>query len=152
MFHGKKFQDPSQHFYGIIGFTQEDKLLWKGYGLDDKNPPTLETQYRIASVTKTFIGAAFCKLAEQGFDLNTPIDKLLTSFTHPQANKITVQHLLCHRSGHAGFITDNLSEPFHERPRSLEWLIDQASALTLNLSLVLTVPIAHRAIYCWKPF
>ena len=128
------FQNPSQPFYGIIGFKQEDQILWKGYGPDNKNLPTLETQYRIASVTKTFIGSAFSKLAEQGFDLNTTVDKLLPSFTHPYAHQITVQHLLCHRSGLAAFITDDRSEPFHERPRSLEWLIDQASALPLQFA------------------
>ncbi len=127
------FADPSQPFYGIIAFKQEGQLLWKGYG-PDKNLPTLETQYRIASITKTFIGTAFSKLAEQGFDLNTTVDKLLPGFTHPQANEITVHHLLCHRSGLAGFITNDRSEPFHESPRSLEWLIAQASRIPLQFS------------------
>jgi CubicO group peptidase (beta-lactamase class C family) len=125
------FPDPSQSFYGIIAFQQEEQLLWKGYA-PGGNLPTLETQYRIASITKTFIGAAFSKLAEQGLDLRTTVDELLPSFTHPCAGQITLQHLLCHRSGLAGFKTDGFGEPFHELPRSLEWLVTQVSRIPLQ--------------------
>ena len=127
------FQDPSLPFYGTIAFKKEVELVCKGYS-HDHNLPTLHTQYRIASVTKTFIGATYVKLCEQGLDLKTPVNQILKNFTHPQGHEITIEHLLCHQSGLGGFITEGLAEPFHEQYRSLDWLIEQTSQLPLEFN------------------
>jgi len=72
-----------------------------------KRPLTVDTPFRIASVTKTFVAATALKLAEQGrLDLDAPIDTLLSPRTaailaadrYP-IDRITVRQLLGHTAG-----------------------------------------------------
>ncbi len=52
----------------------------------------------IGSVSKTFTAAAVLALAERGdIDLDAPVGKYIPQFPH--GSRITVQHLLAHRSG-----------------------------------------------------
>lgn len=57
-----------------------------------------DARFRIASITKTFTGAAIVMLAErQKLSLDDPLSKYAPAF--PSADKITLRHLLLHRSG-----------------------------------------------------
>src|ERR1044072_6388085 len=53
------------------------ELLWTGVrGSVDGAAPTLDTQYRIGSITKTFIAVLVMRLRAEGrLDLNDPLDK-----------------------------------------------------------------------------
>ncbi|MEZ6101787.1 MAG: serine hydrolase [Pirellulaceae bacterium] len=70
--------------------------------LEDRVPITRQTRFRIGSVTKQFTAAAILKLQEQG-KLN--VDDLLSKYYPevPNADKITLHHLLTHTSGLANF-------------------------------------------------
>jgi D-alanyl-D-alanine carboxypeptidase len=77
-------------------------VLAKGYGLADIEndvPATVETVYRIGSLTKQFTAAAIMHLMEQGkLSLDDTLQKFLPSFP-AQGNRVTVRQLLNHTSG-----------------------------------------------------
>lgn len=63
--------------------------------------------FRIASITKTFIAAETLKLASQGnLRLDDPLETVLPGMPH--GNKVTLRHLLGHRSGYF--------DPVHDEP------------------------------------
>jgi len=77
-------------------------VLAKGYGfadLENDVPATVETVYRIGSITKQFTSAAIMRLMEQGkLSLDDTLQKFLRNFP-TQGNRVTVRHLLNHTSG-----------------------------------------------------
>ena len=79
-----------------------DVLLAKGYGIADLEhgvPATVETVYRIGSITKQFTAAAIMRLVEQGkVGLQDDITKYLPDYP-TQGHKVTIHHLLTHTSG-----------------------------------------------------
>lgn len=91
-----------------VGIVQNGKLIYaKGFGLANAKtnaPITTQTNFRIASISKTFTAIAVMQLWEQGiFKLDDPVNNYLTSFKilHPDPNapQVTIRHLLTHTSG-----------------------------------------------------
>ncbi len=89
-----------------IGVVYDGELLWgKGYGyadVDTKQPVTLDTRFRIASISKTFTAVAIMQLRDAGkLSLDDPASKYLNWFTlrYPDAPEITIRNLLTHTSG-----------------------------------------------------
>jgi CubicO group peptidase (beta-lactamase class C family) len=74
----------------------------RGYGYADAEarvPATAETVYRIGSINKQFVAAAFLQLADQGkVRLDDPITKFIPEFAG-YADGVTLHHLLTHTSG-----------------------------------------------------
>jgi len=92
---------------GTISIFQNGQEVYqKNFGYSDvehriKN--TSETKYRIGSVSKTFTATIMMKLIENGrITLNTKLSDYYPEI--PNANKITIEHLLQHRSGIPNFI------------------------------------------------
>ncbi len=89
-----------------IGLVYDGELLWgKGYGAADvqtKNPFTLDTCFRIASITKTFTATAIMQLRDAGkLSLDDPVAQHLDWFNlrFDDAPEITIHNLLTHTSG-----------------------------------------------------
>lgn len=89
-----------------IGIVYDGELVWgKGYGytdLETKQPVTLDTRFRIASITKTFTAVAIMQLRDAGkLGLDDPVSKYLSWFTlrYADAPEITIRNLLTHTSG-----------------------------------------------------
>lgn len=62
----------------------------------------MDTPFRIGSVTKQFTAAAILRLAEQGrLSMDDPLAKFFPDY--PNGAKITLRHLLTHRSGLANY-------------------------------------------------
>lgn len=82
----------------IAAVVRGQELLWTGArGSVDGSTPTPDTQYRIGSITKSFVAVLVLRLRDEGLlDLNDPLDKHLsgTSFGH-----LTVAQLLSHTAG-----------------------------------------------------
>jgi CubicO group peptidase (beta-lactamase class C family) len=60
----------------------------------------LDTRFNIGSVGKSFTAVAILQLAEQGrLSLSDTIGQHLPNYPRPAAEKVTIHHLLTHRSG-----------------------------------------------------
>jgi CubicO group peptidase (beta-lactamase class C family) len=89
-------------FSGVVLIAKGDRvLLSKAYGMANYElgvPNTPNTRFAIASITKRFTRVILDRLvAEEKLALNDPLAKWVPDF--PQAEKITVDHLMRHRSG-----------------------------------------------------
>lgn len=89
-------------FSGVVVVTKGGKtLVSRAYGKADYEvdaPITASTRFRIASITKTFTGAAVAMLAERGkLSVKDPLSKYLPGF--PEGDKIQLRFLLLHASG-----------------------------------------------------
>ena len=89
-----------------IGIVYDGELLWgKGYGYADVEAGqavTLDTRFRIASITKTFTAVAIMQLRDAGkLSLDDPVAKHLDWFKlrYEDAPDITIRNLLTHTSG-----------------------------------------------------
>lgn len=112
-----------------LAITQGDQVLYvKGYGADgDGKPVTPQTQFFIASVSKSFTALAVMQLVEAGkVSLDEPVQKYLPEFTLADPNaasQITIRQLLNHISGlsETGFPDMVLPQPqtIEERVTSL---------------------------------
>lgn len=90
-------------FDGVVLVAQEGEiLLGKGYGLANVEwgvPHTLQSKFRIASVTKSFVAIAVMQLAEDG-ELSVDDSICLYIKDCPEAwQPVTLHHLLSHTSG-----------------------------------------------------
>ena len=82
--------------------AQNGRVLFeKGYGLADVEKhaaATLETKFRIGSITKQFTAAAILKLQEEGkLSVNDKLSKFIPDY--PRGDEVTIHHLLTHTSG-----------------------------------------------------
>jgi CubicO group peptidase (beta-lactamase class C family) len=90
-----------------ISIVEDENIVYQqsfGYAnLESKTPYTNQTVQNMASVSKTFVGAAAAKSMELGyFDLDTDINELLpVEIVNPKQPNATirVKHLLTHTSG-----------------------------------------------------
>jgi CubicO group peptidase (beta-lactamase class C family) len=90
------------NFLGVVLIAQSDQILVNraygraSYELNVPNSP--ETRFHIASVSKPFTAASVLLLEERGLlHVSDPVSRFLPDF--PNGQKITLQHLLTHRSG-----------------------------------------------------
>ena len=81
-----------------------------GYSLisgEKEEPATENTIYRIGSITKMFTATMIFQLIGEGkLSLNTTLDKYYRQF--PNAGKITIGHMLSHRSGLFNYTSDSM--------------------------------------------
>ena len=70
--------------------------------IDRAVPLERDAVFRLASMTKPFVGTATLMLVEEGrIGLDDPVAAFLPSFDNPRSGAITVRQLLTHRSGFA---------------------------------------------------
>jgi len=89
---------------GSLNITKDGNALYTrtiGYSQingTEKKPLTAATRYRVGSVTKMFTAAMIFQLIEVGkLKLTDHLDKFFPQI--PNANKITIAHILAHSSG-----------------------------------------------------
>ncbi len=87
---------------GSLSLFHEGKEIYQktiGYAdLDAKRVADASTQYRIGSITKSFTATVIMQLVDEGkLNLDTPLSTYFPKL--PNAKKITIHHLLGHRSG-----------------------------------------------------
>lgn len=101
--------DKNDEFMGSIILSQNGKTVYENtVGFSDiktKKKASTDTKYRIGSVTKTFTATIIFKAIEENkLDLNETIEHYFPNVKN--ANKITIAHLLQHRSGIHSFTKD----------------------------------------------
>jgi D-alanyl-D-alanine carboxypeptidase len=96
---------------GSLAVARDGNVLYTraiGYSLmsgTEKKPSTVATRYRIGSITKMFTATMIFQFVEQGkLKLTDTLDKFFPQI--PNANKITIAHILAHRSGIHSFTSD----------------------------------------------
>lgn len=80
--------------------VMHEAVGWKN--LEENIPMTIDTIFRIRSMTKPFVGTSILMLAEEGkLQLSDPVSKFLPSFANEKSREVTVKHLLSHTGGFA---------------------------------------------------
>ncbi len=97
-----KAAEATGRFHGYVLVKQKGRvLLSSGFGYSDytsKSKGTAQTRYQVGSVTKQFTASVILKLAEAGkLSLRDALSKYFPEF--PNADKVTIEHLLTHTSG-----------------------------------------------------
>ncbi len=104
------FKD-STHFQGTVLVAKGDSIIHhSAYGMFDvenKVPNTLNTQFLIGSLTKSFVSIAIMQLVEKGLiDLDAPLQQYISKLKPELAKDLTVHHLLKQQSGLAVYLDD----------------------------------------------
>jgi CubicO group peptidase (beta-lactamase class C family) len=105
------------------GLVRDGRLVWSGAvgtlsGRRDGEPSSADTQYRMGSITKTFIGVEVLRLRDEGrLELNDRIDALLPDTADAEFAAVTVAQLLSHSSG----LQAETSGPWWERVEGGGW-------------------------------
>lgn len=94
----------AKNLSGTVVIERGGKVAYaKSFGLANrqfKTPNTVETRYKVASITKAFTSVLVLRLYERGkIDLNKPIRTYLPTYTGDAGDKVTVHQLLNHTSG-----------------------------------------------------
>ena len=108
---------------GSLTVAKDGKILYSraiGYSQingSERKPATTATRYRIGSITKTFTAAIVFQFVEEGkLKLSDTLDKFFPQI--PNAGKITIAHILTHRSGIHDFIREPDFRAWSLNPRT----------------------------------
>ena len=127
-------------FNGTILIQKDGEVRFaRSYGLANipfKVPNTLETTYRVASITKVFTSVLILQLHEQGkIDLNRTIGAYLPDYAGEGKDKVTIHQLLNHTSGISNFDTVKDLEtalksgiPAYQLPHTSDQLLEKFSS------------------------
>ena len=108
---------------GSLTIAKDGKVLYTraiGYSQingSERKPATTATRYRVGSITKTFTAAMIFQFVEEGkLKLSDTLDKFFPQI--PNAGKITIAHILTHRSGIHDFIREPDFRAWSLNPRT----------------------------------
>jgi CubicO group peptidase (beta-lactamase class C family) len=104
------FKDTA-NFHGTVLVAKGDSIIHHAaYGffdVENKIPNTINTQFLIGSLTKSFVATCIMQLVDKKLvDLNEPIQKYLPKLKPAVAKGVTVHHLLKQQSGLAVYLDD----------------------------------------------
>jgi len=116
----------------------------KGYGLTQKNgtPVSEKTPFEVGSVSKSFTALAIMQLVDEGnLNLDDPVVKHIPWFQTSNkevSDKITVRHLLAHRSGLSTLVGNRNQHGGSNSPDAMVGATRELSSVALK-----TLPGAH---------
>jgi D-alanyl-D-alanine carboxypeptidase len=124
--------EANNKFMGSVAIAQGGKILYtKAIGfrfVEDKLKPNEHTKYRIGSISKTFTAALLFKaIDEKKTELTQTLNKYFP--TVKNSDKITLGHLLSHRSGIHNFTDDPNYSQWHTQKRSEVEMVNMISSL-----------------------
>lgn len=122
-----KVLEENDRFFGSVAVTRNGEVIYSkaiGYAdIETNTPNTKETKFRIGSTTKTFTATLTMKAVEMGeINLDDTIDEYFPKIQN--ADKITIHHLLNHRSGINTF-TDREYFSWYTKPITKTDLLDK---------------------------
>jgi CubicO group peptidase (beta-lactamase class C family) len=116
-----------------IGYSQINGI--------ERKPVSATTKFRVGSITKMFTAALVLQLVEEGkLKLTDTLDKFLPQI--PNASKITVAHILAHRSGIHDVTEDRNLRPSRLKPITKDEYIAIIVKARLILSRMQNIPTA----------
>ena len=106
-------------FSGVVRVDRRDDMeVVRAYGLADRAhafPNEPETQFGIASGTKGLTALVVMRLVEEGaLSLSMPARSVLGADLPQVDQRVTVEHLLAHRSGIGDYLDEELDLDFSE--------------------------------------
>lgn len=119
--------EANNKFMGSVAVFQNGKVVYsKSAGFSDYEneiKATENSKYRIGSITKTITATLILKAVEEG---KLTLDKKLNDFypSIENADKITLEQLLYHRSGIHSFTNDENYETWNTESKSEKELVD----------------------------
>ncbi len=119
--------EENNKFMGSVAVSKNGEVIYtKTIGLADVEnniKSTESSKYRIGSISKSFTAVLVLKAAEEKkIDLNQTIDKWFPTITN--AKKITVKHLLSHRSGIHNFTNDEDYLTWNTQPKTEKEMVE----------------------------
>lgn len=127
-------------FSGVVVVADRDSTLYqRAVGLADRErnvPIAMTSRFNIASVGKTFTAVLIMQLVEEGrLDLHSPIHAYLSDRI-PNADRITIHHLLTHTSGLSNYMT----HPDYQHVRNTLRSLTDVMKLVSDMGPVFTSP------------
>ncbi|WP_375578635.1 serine hydrolase domain-containing protein [Marivirga tractuosa] len=120
--------DSHDQFMGSIAILKEGEIIYNkqtGFcDIDTDQKPNENSKYQIGSISKTFTAVLVFKAIEEGkLSLSQTIDTFFPTIEN--AGKITISHLLSHRSGIHNY-TDNKKEylSYHTDPKTEKEMVE----------------------------
>jgi CubicO group peptidase (beta-lactamase class C family) len=119
--------EQNNKFMGSVAVSKNGEIIFSrsiGFADVENNIKATEnSKYRIGSISKTFTTVLILKAVEQKkLDLNQPIVKWFPKIKN--AKKITVKHLLSHRSGIHNFTDNQDYLTWNTQPKSEQEMIE----------------------------
>jgi len=120
--------DEEKQGMGSIAIAKHGKLVYQntfGYAdIGENIPANATTTYRIGSISKTFTAAIIMQLVEEGkLTLDTKLSEYFPQI--PNADKITIEQMLRHRSGLFNFTSAEDYTEWMEEPQSQDELVEK---------------------------
>ena len=118
-------------FMGSVAISKNNDLIYsKSVGfanVEHRLKANENTKYRIGSISKTFTAVLIFKAIEENkLDLDQTIEKFFPTIKN--ADKITISHLLSHRSGIPGYRDwETFSKQFKTKQELLDLIIESGS-------------------------
>ncbi len=135
------FAENANKFSGAIEIQQNGKTVYqKALGFADvenKIPVKADTKFRIGSITKTFMSVLVLKAAnEQKLSLEDRLAKYFPDAKIPNAEQITVDMLLYHRSGLRDVVNDDYSNfvTYYTKPQTRAQMIERIANAGVNFA------------------
>jgi len=96
---------------GAIIRVDMNGKVWRGVigkkRVDSDELLNFSDRHRIGSLTKTFVDSTIMQLVDQGvLNLDATIDTYIPDVTIPNKSKITIRHLIAHRTGLFNYVID----------------------------------------------
>jgi D-alanyl-D-alanine carboxypeptidase len=105
---------------GVVVYSRA--IGYRYISSNEKLPATIQTKYRIGSISKMFTATMIFQLIEEGkLSLTTTVDQYFPQL--PNASKITISNLLNHRSGLHNFTDDPAYLTWETQPKTPEEML-----------------------------
>lgn len=119
-------------FSGTVLITKNNQvIIKKAYGLADREwniNNTIDTKFRIGSITKQFTAASILLLEEKGkLSVDDKLSKYFPDF--PKGDSITIHLLLCHRSGIGDYTNDERFDTLSKFRYSTDFMVSYIKKL-----------------------
>ncbi len=126
----------SGQFQGAVLVAQNGEVvIARGYGnADDNLPNTVQTRFRLASITKQFTAAAILALQQDG---KLTVDDPICAYLEPCPDAwkpLTIRHLLTHTSGLVDYTAFASFEPTEMNPATPQELVERFRSFPLSFA------------------
>lgn len=126
------FLASNNKFMGSVALRENDKIAFaKAYGFLDssKKSANENTKYKVGSITKPFTSVIVLQLAEEKkLRLDDKLSKFFPNI--PNADKITIELLLRHRSGIHDFLADSVTAANISRRHTRDEVVQRIAGYT----------------------